>query len=56
MADAIEIIKLLVPLILEIIQLLKGQPSDVKKEAINKGLDAMHAHCDGVGCPSEPVK
>lgn len=50
MGQILELIKLLLPFLMELIKLLKGQPSDVKLEAVNQARSAIKKACEGVGC------
>lgn len=56
MGQIIEFFKLLLqlmPFLMDLIRMLKGQPSEVRDEALTKGLKSMKKHCDGIGCPTD---
>lgn len=50
MSQILDLIKLLLPFLMELIKLLKGQPSDVKASAIVNAREAVKKSCEGVGC------
>lgn len=45
-----EAVQILYPVILQLIELFKGQPKDVKIEAANRALSAAKEHCSGAAC------
>ena len=53
-----EIIKILIPLILELIRMFKGQPTEVKSSAARAARTAAKERCElgGVGCAPEVKK
>jgi hypothetical protein len=53
--DWLELIKLVLPFVMQLINLLKGQPAPVVSEALSKAHAAVRDHCDGVGCPADTV-
>lgn len=58
MGEILEILKLLVPLILELLKLLKGQPSEVKAAAIDDAINAVEERCEfgQTGCAPKVKK
>lgn len=52
----IDIIQIVIPAIVKIISSLHGQPSEVKKEAVCKSVEACREHVAGLtGNPTQPV-
>lgn len=49
--EIIDLIKLLLPFIMEIIKLLKGQSTETKQEALLQGKTVIKDFCEGPGCP-----
>lgn len=60
MTSILEVIKAiiqLIPLLLELVKIFKGQPVETQKEAAQAAKEAARLKCElggGVGCPSGP--
>lgn len=58
-ADILKALVQLIPLLLDLIKLFKGQSTEVQKGAVSAAREAAKNHCDlsaGVGCSSEIKK
>lgn len=53
--EIVEVAKVILPLAIELIKVLRGQPLTVKLGAAQKSLQAAKDHCDGIGCAPDTV-
>lgn len=54
--DILDFIKLVLPFLVELIKILKGQSSETKADALARAKNAAKKHCDGVACAPEIKK
>jgi len=50
MGQILELLKLIIPFIMEIIQILKGQSPETQASALEKASKAVAKECSGIGC------
>lgn len=55
-SEIIDLIKLLLPFLMEIIKLLRGQSQETKSEALLHAKQAVKMRCDGPSCSPELKK